>query len=245
MYTLLRCLTAGYGYINYVEAIKTLSKFTNTSERTVRRWIDKLGKSSVLKIKDGVIYPIGKKRFYAKFNTLTKTQVIFEEEHLRSYKGFKRHIIQQIALLTQRRFRYGYKLMSVDDATSLVKSGKIENTLLALKSRKQAGCSISQLQKRLHLDKKTISVALKGCTEKQVNYSNWINGNVVRLKYGTLLDVLRGRNIFIPHDYKNIHKFCFEYDKTTDRYRLGASLASLIKVDSYLQKSKKNQIYSR
>lgn len=235
MYMLTVCATAGYGYISTQDYVNDLSAFTRLSKRTMKRWIAILEKREVITVKKGVIYPISKRKFVGRYQP-TRNAIRFVKDDLDTYYDFKRHIIQQYALLTQNRFEYGFKKMSVASANSLVHSGKIENTLEALKSRKQAGCSISQLQKRLHLDKKTISEALKGYTEKQINYSDWIRGNTFRIKYGTLIDRRCGHEIPTESEISNVFKVCFQHDAKRDMYRLGISLASRVVIDSSLKR---------
>ena len=243
-YVITTYLTAGYGYISIPDYIQKVTEFTSLSKKTVQRWITKLFKNKLIHIKKGVIYISGRKKLEVNHNT-SQIYIKFYEEDLKSYSNFRDHVIRQVAYLLQRRFKYAWKHLSAQDAASLVNTGKIETDFAALRSRKQAGCSISKVQQKLNVDKMTISRSLKGYTEKQWNMTKYIDGSVARLKYGAYFDAIAGngynriiegsggkpiRSTYRPIDYR----WSFDYLSKLDKYRLKYSIASLIKVDSQI-----------
>ncbi len=227
-------LTANKGYIEVSEYIKAVSEFCNISNKTAARWVTVLKSNRIARIKRGRIHPKGRKRIEYEHNT-TKWYIQFHEEHLKSYMAFKYHCIQQIALLLQKRFRYAWKDFKISDAASLEKSGKIETSLAMVRNRQQMGCSISKIQEKLGLAKSTISVALKGYTKKQYNYSLPIKGTIARVKYSEILKQAVNK---APNPYIS-NKWGFKYDPVHDTYQLSYALASIITAPSYLRKKGK------
>ena len=235
LYALAVVHTAGKGYIGVDDFKKRLSQFSNKSEKTIERWIDSLIFHKLIKIKKQVIYPISREKFEASFPEANQIYIRYEEEDLKAYHIFRKHTIQQVALLKQRRYKYAYrKHMSKADIASLVKCGTIETELAALRGSKQAGCSISQLVKTLGFDKKTISESLKGVTQKQVNFTLPIKGSIARMKYGSLLNNITSNQ---KNQYDSMsYKMVFDYNSKKDTYRIGCKLASRILVTSSISR---------
>lgn len=230
IYAVTGMLTANKGYISIPEFIQEVSKFCNISTRTANRWIYVLRSSGFAKIKKGIIYVKGKKKIEYNHKT-SKWYIQFHEEHLRSYSEFHAHCIRQIALLLQKHFRYAWKELKKHSADDL----HLEHDLALIKSRDKIGCSISKVQEKLGLAKSTISVALKGYTKKQYNYSLPIKGTIVRVKYG---DILNNAVKKTSHEYIS-NKWGFKYNAEDDTYQLSYALASTITAPSYLRKKGK------
>lgn len=232
VYYLLSYITAGLGYFDKDKLYKEVYKISKTSKKTYGRWLERARANGFIRVRKGVVYVKSKNKLGLNLNN---TYVQFSLENLQSYREFQRHTIRQIAVLTQRRFKYAYKFLSKDDAASLVDSGKIETALEALRNANQAGCSISQLVKKLGLDKKTISLALKGFAKKQVNYDSKMAGKAARKKYGSLLtmiagDKVKGSSRRIGKDSRFNFKLVFKYNKKDDTYQIGCRIASKIDV---------------
>lgn len=240
IYYLLSYITAGLGYYDLKDLYNEVYEITGTSKKTFKRWLELVREKGFIRVRKGTVYVKSKKRLGLNLNN---TFIQFSISNLQSYKDFQKHTIQQIAVLTQKRFKYAYKLLSKTDAASLERSGKIETALAALRSANQAGCSISQLVKRLGLDKKTISSALKGVTEKQVNYGVKINGKTARAKRGGLITAIAGQKVPGSTKRKNkesryTSKLTFKYDQKNDTYQFGCSIASKINVIPCLKRKK-------
>lgn len=232
IYSVTAYLTAGYGYVSIEDYIKQVVSFCKISSKTAKRWVTKLKQNKLIKIKKGIMYIKGRKALEEGHDT-SRTYIKFYEKDLKSYSNFQKHTIRQLALLTQRRMSFHIRKSKVEDPTSLVNSGIVETELAVVRSAKKAGCSISQLTKKLGFDKMTISRALKGHTEKQFGTSLSIKGGVVRKKYKSLLNQMTGVN---SSKCRKDHRWSFEYNSKNDTYKLKYALASRILVESNLCK---------
>ncbi len=246
-YAVVSYLTAGKGYSTHSELVSSIMSFTKVIKRTAIRWIEKLKAARLIRIIKNVVYVKGRKKLH-KLHTPTKTYIVFYKEVLTDYIKFQYHAIQQVALLIQRKFKHSCKKLRAEGATSLVQQGKIEAELAYVYFRRQMGCSISKVQEKLGINKMIISAALRGCTEKQYNYGKWVSGKLVRKKFRDLFDDLSPRYYNLKarkvikknfESRKNIkdYRLSYEYDSKKDSYRLKYSIASLIKVNSYLLNS--------
>lgn len=230
LYSTIVLLSSGKGYISIVDYKLGVQKLCGKSEKTVNRWITILKKSKLIKIRRGVLYPLGRSKMELGHNT-THTYIKFTEEHLKSFNDFQNHVIRQIALMIQNRFKYAWTKMKHMDAGSLQNSGKIETEMERVNSRKQCGCSISKIVEKLDVAKSTISVALRGYTKKQSNCKK-MSGQVARSEYRSLLDGITYRSSYLSP------KWSYKYNKKTDTYQLCYALASQIVVESYLKRKK-------
>lgn len=222
-------ITSGLGYIGYDALIRSVTDLTGVSPRTARAWILELRSRAHIRIRKGVVYVKTKRLIENEFGN-GRVFIGFEKDHLKNYNKFRDHIIRQLALLKQRRFRHAFKTMSVADANSLLISGKIESPLAIIKDWNKVGCSISQIVKNYGFDKKTVSGALKGYATKQWNQTRAVKGTFMRKKYADFLSELRKKHRQVSHRYS------FSYCPGTDTYRVLYALGSTIGVDSMLFK---------
>lgn len=228
IYAVMAFITAGKGYISKNDYITAISRLCNKSAKTAGRWLELLKNHSLINTKKGIVIPKGRKKFEEKIST-NNTYIRFTSQHLKSYAEFQNHVIRQIALLRQRRFKYAFNFLKKNDAASLYISERIEDDLGRVSSRSQVGCSISKIVEALGLSKPVISVALKGYTEKQKNCSKPIKGVIARMKYGNLITELSNRK-----NNRFGYKQSYEYNKENDTYRLCYALASKIIVEPFI-----------
>jgi len=233
IYSVVSLLTAGLGYIEKNQLTQKLKEFCSISSSTAKRWISQLYTHKLIRIRKGIIYPTGRKKMESE-NPDTQRYIRCREEHLKSYFVFQNHIIVQIALLCQIRFRYAWiKNFREKNAASDPTSGIIEATLDRVNSPNKVGCSISKVQEILQLSKGRISVALQGNVEKQSNCKKELKGYIARKKYGSLLNTISNKG----SHYKD-PRFTYEYDSLKDTYIICYALASKIIAPSFLVKRK-------
>lgn len=232
LYAAVTHLTAGVGYCSIQEFVDGLSTICSVSPKTAKRWLQVLKKARLIKIRRGTVHVLGKKALMSRFN-FSQTYIQYDLEDLSCYSYFRDHTIQQVALHIQNRFRYSFhKHLKSNDATSLVNTGIIDSELGFVKSSTKTGCSISQVVKFLGVDKMTVSNALRGHTEKQVNYSYPIPGKVARTKYKDLIEGI------ISNSPRINPRFSFSYSKVSDSYRIGYAISSRVLSSSSLKRSR-------
>ena len=232
LYAAVLQLTAGRGYCSIQEFVDGMSTICTVSPKTAKRWLQVLKKARLIKIRRGTVHVFGKKTLANRFN-FTQSYIQYELEDLSCYSNFRDHTIQQIALHIQNKFRYSFsKHLKDSNATSLVTTGIIDSELGFVKSSAKTGCSISQVVKFLGVDRMTVSNALRGHTEKQVNYSYPIPGKVARTKYGDLISGIANHSPWINPRYS------FSYSKSNDTYRIGYAISSKVLSSSSLKRSR-------
>lgn len=230
MYSCAVYLTAERGYMPLADFLLALQSLCSISERTSTRWVQVLKEHELIKVKRNTVYVLGRKVMQRRYE-LTRSHVQFTAWELDSYINFQNHVIRQCALLIQRRFKHAFKEISSEhNAASLVQSGKIETLLEFVDKKDKVGCSISQLVKFLGLDKRIISMALRGQVVKQFNTSSPIPGKVFRFKYKNFLETR------IQNSKEFNFKYSYQYFKDTDEYIIICSISSSIVVQSSLKR---------
>lgn len=236
--------SAGVGYISTTKLVDEIVNLCDVSRRTAWRWIERLRYTRLARIRKGFVRPLSRKKLESQHDC-GRTQIRFELEHLSSYKNFRDHLIQQIALLTQRGFEYMIKLNKGARAKSLYENGKISGSLELVTSEERTGCSLSQLEKKLSFDKKTLSGALKGRTTKMRNKTQELDGKSFRAKYGAkLIDMSKETRLRTVSGITELTgrlthpKFSYTYNSKKDTYTVYCAIASRINVESYINRKR-------
>ena len=97
MYAVASFITADLGYMEKREFQQSIVDLCNVANKTAKRWIKELHNHKLVRIRKGIVHPLGRGRFEMP-HVPTQKYIRFHKEHLIKYTNFKAHAIRQIAL---------------------------------------------------------------------------------------------------------------------------------------------------
>jgi len=236
MYAVMSYMTANYGYISKKDFLQNINDYADIRQRTARRWLDTLIEEGFVHVRKGVIYVKGRRKMeQASVGQPNRMYLGFTIVELEFYSSFRDYAIRSLGLLKQNRFKYYIKKTQKGKnySRSVYTAKNVEAELPKIKCRAESGVSLSQLEKFIGVDRMTISRAMQGFWEPQVNCTRRIPGRIARAQYRTLLNSIagsyiagglsKGKQFRNPHirnkaARKNYYNWRFDYDAGKDTY---------------------------